>query len=299
MTRRILVPLDGSATAETVLPQAIAMARAGGDELLLLRLVTPNEASQSPFWKATMPAYLRSEWEEAALGRADVELRAVAERVRAAGLRATSEVRGADDAAEGIIARADEDGTIGLVAMATHGRSGPGRWVFGSVAAKVLQAVATPLLLVRVRGDSPAAMPVSYRELLVPLDGSEFAEQALAHARLVAGSTGAALTLLSVVGSAEDDAEAEIERATAAAYLERAAGPLRRDGLTVRTLVAAGAPAERILERAAEGRADLIVMATHGRSGWRRLWLGSVANKVVERAETPVLLVRPEVKEER
>jgi nucleotide-binding universal stress UspA family protein len=293
MTRRILVPLDGSPLAEAALPHAIAMARAGGDELLLLRAVTPTEASQSLFWKATVPAELRAEWEEATLERADVELRDVAERLRAEGLRVTTEVAAADDAAATVVARADQDTNIGLVVMATHGRGGVGRWVLGSVASKVLQAVATPLLLVRVHGARPAA-EVAYRTVLAPLDGSEFAEQALAEARLIAAS-GAELVLAAVTTDHEDAPLTESERVRAATYLDGIVARLRADRIAVRARVLAGSPAERILDAAEEEHADLIVMATHGRGGWRLLWLGSVASKVVEAAEAPVLLVRPRV----
>ncbi|HWQ13325.1 MAG TPA: universal stress protein [Roseiflexaceae bacterium] len=285
MTRRILVPLDGSPLAEAALPHAAALARAAGDELLLLRVVTPAETSQSLFWKATIPAELREEWEEATLERADIYLRDTAARLRGAGLRVTTEVSAADDAAEAIVARADQDPHIGLVAMATHGRGGLGRWVLGSVASKVLQAVATPLLLVRAREEAPPAAEVTYRTMLVPLDGSGFAELALAEARLLAAATGAELVLVAVVGEGEDATQA-------AAYLDEVATRLRADHLAVRTRVLAGSPAERLLEAADEEHADLIVMATHGRGGWRRLWLGSVASKVVEGATAPVLLVR-------
>jgi nucleotide-binding universal stress UspA family protein len=155
------------------------------------------------------------------------------------------------------------------------------------VAAKVLQAVATPLLLVRASDEEGTPARAPYRRLLVPLDGSAFAELALAEARLLASATGAELTLVAVA------ADHEAERAHAAAYLEGVAARLRGAGLAARAQVSIGEPAERILAACAEERADLIVMATHGRGGWRRLWLGSVASKVVERAGAPVLLVRP------
>jgi nucleotide-binding universal stress UspA family protein len=294
MTRTILVPLDGSTLAERALPHAAAMARASGDAMLLLRVVTPTEASQSLFWKATIPAELRDEWEQGTLQRANAYLRETAGRLRSGGVPAQSEVQPAEDAAEAIVARADQDTSVGLVVMATHGRGGAQAWVLGSVATKVLQAVVTPLLLVRAR-EEVAAAAVSYRTLLVPLDGSEFAEQALAEAQLLAAATGAELVLAAVTTEHEDTALVEDERAHAASYLDTVAARLRAAGLRVRERVVSGGPAERILDLCSEERADLIVMATHGRTGWQRLWLGSTASKVVERAGAPVLLVRPTV----
>lgn len=290
MTRRILIPLDGSPLAERALPHAEALARACGDGLALLRVVTPAESSQSLFWKTTIPAELRGEWEQAALQRADRELRDTAARLRAAGLSVDSEVIAADDAAQAIIERADRDGTVGLVLMASHGRGGLGRWVLGSVAAKVLQAVATPLMLVRPGADAAAAP--RYATALVPLDGSAFAEQALGEARLLASATGCAL-VLATVAAERDDAPAADAIAHAEAYLTEMAGELRADGLSARQRVLAGEPAEQILRAAEQERADMIVMATHGQGGWRALWIGSVASKVVEGASIPVLLVRP------
>lgn len=295
MTRHMLVALDGSELAEAALPHAVTVARASGDALLLLRIVTPAETSQSLFWKATVPAELREEWEQGTFQRANMYVRDTAARLRASGVPAEAEVLPADDAAAAIVARADRDTGVGLVIMATHGRGAARAWVLGSVAAKVLQAVTTPLLLVRAHGDTALAAEVSYRTLLVPLDGSGFAEQALAEAQLLAAATGAALVLVSVVAGHEDAALAEAERAHAADYLDVTAARLRGAGLEVRTQVLTGAPAERIFDVCAAERADLIVMATHGRSGWQRLWLGSVASKVVERAGAPVLLVRPSV----
>jgi hypothetical protein len=104
-------------------------------------------------------------------------LDAVAERLQALGIVVHTEVLAAGDVASAIVARAERDPGTSMIAMATHGRSGLGRWLLGSVAEKVLQAVPRPLLLVRARASMPA-MPidVSYRRILVPLDGSRFVD---------------------------------------------------------------------------------------------------------------------------
>lgn len=105
MTRRILVPLDGSVTAEAILPYVVSLARATNASLLLLRIVTPGEISQSLFWKTTIPAELRREWTEEALTRANVYLTSVAERLRARDLHVVFDVQPAEDAATAIVAR--------------------------------------------------------------------------------------------------------------------------------------------------------------------------------------------------
>ncbi|OLC59192.1 MAG: hypothetical protein AUH89_06500 [Ktedonobacter sp. 13_1_40CM_4_52_4] len=84
--------------------------------------------------------------------------------------------------------------------------------------------------------------------------------------------------------------QTETERRTG--YLEQRAEPLRKRGLVVQTHVATGHPAEEILHHSTQHQHTLIVMTTHGRGGLQRLFLGSVAMKVVQRAHVPVLLVR-------
>lgn len=144
-----------------------------------------------------------------------------------------------------------------------------------------------------------------YNTIIVPLDGSPFAEQALEQAERLALHTGTALVLFVVLpeadawqwnaeGSApmwfEDAKQMEVDGLKS--YLVEAAEKLRARGLQVRTEMATGDPAEEVLHTAEGRSSNLIVMATHGRSGVQRLWLGSVAIKVVRGSTRPVLLVR-------
>jgi len=143
-----------------------------------------------------------------------------------------------------------------------------------------------------------------YHKILVPLDGSGFAEAALPHARALALNAGAELALLRVVllprvdyqmseplmrQSVYNDTEAD-----AATYLENVAAELRAAGLRVTAEACTGPVVETILDYAESIHADLIVMSTHGRSGIARWFIGSVADKVVRAARLPVLLARPE-----
>jgi nucleotide-binding universal stress UspA family protein len=124
-------------------------------------------------------------------------------------------------------------------------------------------------------------------EVLVPLDGSELAEGILAH--VLPGLPGAGITLLRVVPA---DAPADA-RASAAAELEALARRIEaQGGGSVRTLIAAGTPADQIVAVAADLRPTLIACMTHGRSGFDRLVLGSVAEKLIRGAPVPVLAVR-------
>ncbi|MGE5618733.1 MAG: universal stress protein [Sphingomonadaceae bacterium] len=149
-----------------------------------------------------------------------------------------------------------------------------------------------------------------YHRILVPLDGSPLAEAALPHATAVARRFNASLILLQVVPTlptattvdtvAGAGAEAVIaleaieatERA-AVEYLEEVARRPELAGLHVEVEVVRGRPAREIVRRARDGKADLIVMSTHGRSGLGRLVFGSVADEVLRDAGVPILLIRP------
>jgi len=308
MQREILVPLDGSPLAETILPHAQLLAQNTGSAITLLSVVPILPVTNPMAGALGMEPFDEHDW-EADVARAHDYLLAVAARLEAQGLRVRA------DAVEGVPAAAILDyaarhPAVSTIAMATHGRSGPGRWVFGSVAEQVLHGAPIPLLLVRPqpgpRGpQTPAARP--YQTILVPLDGSSLAEQALAQATTLAGRAGAALLLVAAVpepdghvGRPGHDTQPRSRAAAARVaeagrletYLGRTTAHLRAQGLSAGTALPGGRAAEAILHAAETSGADLIVMASHGRSGLARLWLGSVAARVVQGATRPVLLVR-------
>lgn len=160
-----------------------------------------------------------------------------------------------------------------------------------------------------------------YQKIMVTLDGSELADVALPHASTVAKSAGAAVVVMQVIDSvaqimsqlapatiepmASGAMTAELaeelvagQRAEAQANVDKAKARLEADGVAnVTTLIAEGRPGEAIVDAAAEQGCDLIVIATHGRSGFGRVLLGSVAEHVARHAEhAGVLLVRAQKK---
>lgn len=300
MDHQILVPLDGSERAAMVLPHVATLARALGRGLALLRVMPTAGTLEHMVWP-TGVALANPVGLEAALATARAALRAAAAPWQVAGLPVSYEVR-AGDPAEEILAAAQRP-AIDLIAMSTHGRGGVGRWLLGSVAERVLAAAPVPLLLVRAPAPDSAPLPAAYRTILVPLDGSACAELALGEAAALARATGAGLRLLTVTISAEMVAmagmealwltgEFEKQERELAAALAATARRLAATGLAVETALVAGDPATEILAASAREHADLIMMSTHGRRGWDRWLLGSVALKVVRHAHTPVLLVR-------
>ena len=143
-----------------------------------------------------------------------------------------------------------------------------------------------------------------FRSILVPLDGHTFAEQALPVGRSLARRSGATLHLVTVqppfnplVFASDVAATAEqIQEDTARAmraYVDGAAATARCDELTVESALLHGPPVDRLAAYVRDRQIDLVVMTTHGRSGLSRLWLGSVADRLLRRLEIPVLLLRP------
>lgn len=249
---RVLVPLDGSPLALGIVGVVTRLLRGTAAELTLLRVVGPRSAAQYD----PMPGV------ELAMGR---QLREVQERL-SPGLTARLQlVRG--DPAEEIVRCARESGHD-LVAMSTHGRAGLERWLRGSVAEGVLRTCDLPLLLANPLGVEPRP-DARLAEVLVPLDGSARSARALPLAVRVADAHAARVTTL---------------------HVDEAAGAHHPDGLTADTRRAQGDVVETILRHAEH--ADLLVMATHGRSGASRWWTGSVTEEVLHRARRPLLVVR-------
>ena len=195
-----------------------------------------------------------------------------------------------------------------LIVMSTHGRSGFRRLALGSVAERVLHNATIPLLLVREGAALHTTNPIEH--LLVPLDGSSFAERSIPLAVELSTQTGATLTMLRVVQDldvqnkqiifkSEEAAEEAVTqwKLLATRYLDELAKGIKAEGVKVSSMVLSGDPENLIGTIAETLPADLIVMSTHGRSGVSRWVYGSVANKVLRTASCPVLLVRNEVDE--
>jgi nucleotide-binding universal stress UspA family protein len=141
-----------------------------------------------------------------------------------------------------------------------------------------------------------------FKKILVPLDGSSFAEEALPHARELAECGGAEIVLARVDEPYEPPpgifvpatAIPEVVRLSAGEYLEQLVSRLRLAGFKVESVVLDGKVADALLKYAREEGVDLIVMSTHGRTGISRLLMGSVAEQIVHGAHCPVLLMRPQ-----
>ncbi|MBR1268726.1 universal stress protein [Bradyrhizobium sp. AUGA SZCCT0222] len=141
-----------------------------------------------------------------------------------------------------------------------------------------------------------------YRHILIPTDGSELAQRGLAHGLVLAKSLGAKISVIFVVepfsemtGRFQEAVAryAELRKEQATGALEHAATGAKEAGVSCETIqVENGQPYQAIIGAAEEKGCDLIVMSSHGRSGFSMLLIGSVTNKVLTHAKTPVLVYR-------
>jgi nucleotide-binding universal stress UspA family protein len=302
MYRKVLIPLDGSPFAERILPHIERLISSQQTEFILLSVVEPTSYVISPRTMTVMEAFDTTHLRQ----NAEVYLRQVKGELREMGLRVHEHVI-EGDVASAICDVADTQ-DADLIAMTTHGRSGMGRWAFGSIADRVIRTASQPIFLVRGTAEVPSTDAI--RRILVPLDGSELAERVLPQAQALVTEKGAELLLVRAVEPLTDWEVAEIyanwesiddvysHRQTAAErYLEQVQEQLRAASVPSTIVVNEGHPAKMILDTAEAENVDLIVMSTHGRSGLARWVYGSIADKVLHGTTRPLLLIRarPEV----
>lgn len=297
MLQRILVGLDGSPLAESILAYVGALAKGLDAEVTLLHVVPLSPSLQKgEFYRFLGPLIQQEEI------HAYEYLRRVTQQLVDAGIKVQSRVTRGEVAAE-ILRTAQQDG-MELIALATHGRSGLQRWFYGSVAEKVLHTTQTPLLLIRP-GEEEATLPQGLSQIVVPLDGSPLAEIALPVAKTLAARLKVPLVLVRVVeivslsfidpaGTAGVNYQAILDSLQAASdtYLNQLAATVHSKEVNVQTATPMGLPADKIVGYAHDHPGSLVVMATHGRTGFTNLALGSVARRVVQHGNTPTLIVR-------
>lgn len=280
----VLVPLDGSPRAEAVLPTAVKVAQSTGAALVLAHVT-----SGMTWAFAAETGLTTSGHYDEMLAAEDRAAGRYLEQIQA-GLppdvsSATCHVRG--DASATLLTLIERQ-AIDLVIMTTHGYTGLRRFSLGSVADRVARAGMAPVLLLRSFDHQVAAG--SLEHVLIPLDGSELAEAAIAVVEPMVGPLIRHVTLVRVMGANERDATAAQEALHALQDKLREAWST--DGCSVDASLLRGQPALEIVAQALK-RGAFIAMATRGQTGWTRWTLGSVADRVLEGARTPLLLVNP------
>jgi nucleotide-binding universal stress UspA family protein len=286
MVKRILVPLDDSARAYEALALARALALECHATLTLLRVEPWGSPGDS-------------------VRKDHVDLDTQVERLRAEGLDARAVVL-FDEPEDGITTTALLE-EADLVALAPQVREGFDALMHPSVTARMLSRSPAPLLIVPDSMPYVAAAPLLVdptARILVPLDGSQRAEQALILAMDLARTFDREMLLARAAPPPTHIAvqpevyvpTSELASSTqqeAVRYLETAAAQVKEAGLRVRRVMLMGPPALDLTALIAKAHVGLVVMSTHGRTGAARMLLGSVARHLIYHATTPLIVLPP------
>jgi len=295
--RRILVPLDGSTFAEHALPYAMRIAAQAEARLDLVHVHDPHDEPE------------RLEGAEAARSQGEQRARDYLESIGKR-LNPISPVPIDVTLLQGRVADCVSDHAqatnIDLIALTTHGRGPLSRFWLGSTTDELIRRTTIPLLVIRPTEDEhDLAHEPPLKKVLIPLDGSAFAEQILEPAASLGTVMNAEYELLRIVRPAYDpgpdpffspplhvpNEEAE---ALAREYLDQVRDRLsKRVNTRIEMNAYSDANTAQAITDIGNARFDLIALATHGRSGLSRIILGSVADKVIRGAKVPILVYRP------
>ena len=308
---KIIVPLDGSELSAQALPAASVMTRATGAPITLLR-----SFDSVPDWQADAgQGRFRGSMAVAEHERIAALLRAERSGLESRGVNVRIGVMAFEGKAHNAIIDFAERDPDALIVMSTHGRGGLSRMLMGSVTAKVVRAVINPTLIVRCSERDCPVVPRYFENVIVPLDGSRFAELALPIAQDLASAFGSRLTLVRTTPDSEYfrvNAEwatgqgSEEARyydpnrlstrlsETAKEYLWKQADMLsaRFPAMDLEAIHELASPSETVVGLTRKMDNSLVVMASHGRRGIGRALLGSVADHIVRHSQAPTLLVR-------
>jgi nucleotide-binding universal stress UspA family protein len=309
MIRKVLVPVDGSDTSRTILRWATGLARSSGASIVLLSVVDPEditflEAASAPISDGSdTPDKVLSE----IVAKTKTSLEDAVAEVEQQGVEATLRVVSGSPA-EKIVSEAESIG-VDLIAMATRRESALARGVLGSVTDRVLHSTGIPLLALQPEEASAASEGGLVRRIVVPLDGSELAENAVPLAVSIAKVTGAKLDYLRLVrlpiygvdmggvgyGSVHyaETLDTEVLEKEASEYLTAYVENAESAGVKAQAIVGVGNAALRIVDEVGGEPGTIVVMATRGAGGLKRWVVGSVADKVVRSAHVPVLVIPP------
>lgn len=297
MFNSILVPLDGSELAECALPHAVAIARSFGAEITLLRLLESNRAN------ASAPIFDQLNWQ---INKTQVAIYLEKKKAQCqeAGLQARIAVL-EGLVAEGITEYAQNQG-MKLIVLSSHGQSGLTQWGISSVSQKIILSAPTSVLIVRAHQQTSEASPL-YRRILVPLDGSQRAENVLPIITQLAHIHQSQIHLVQVVQTPEmvrqmppvyediilSDRMVARNRAEAVRYLEQVQARSYLEGIAVQTHLMTSENAAVELHRVVEQeQIELVTLSAHGHSGNHQWPYGNIVNNFILYSKVPLLIVQ-------
>jgi nucleotide-binding universal stress UspA family protein len=286
MYNHILFPTDGSDPAESVLEYALQIVSEHEATIHILNVADTGRDSITNI-RGKVIDVLEEE------GQRIVD--DAAQRARDRNVSVISEVLQGDPYKT--IVDYSEQSDIDCIVMPTHGRRGVQRFLLGSVTERVINTASVPVIAVNPDRDRPLTYPP--QRILIPTDGSQGAELALAEGIDVANATGATLHLLHVVetGSLGPDARSVLRESEltgrANEIVTEATGKAEEHSIDpVISVIEHGSPSKVIRDYIAENEIDLAVLGTHGQTDFSRYVMGGVSAKLVRTSPVPVMWVR-------
>jgi nucleotide-binding universal stress UspA family protein len=275
---KILVCTDASPDSEGAIAAALQLSKTTGSKLFLLEVIyfLAGYELQSP--DTLTPPMVNLELMQAQETAVKERLEKQKAEAIQQGLSLETRTRTSSSAYEGImeeVAELQPD----VIVMGRHGYTGLTRLLMGSVTARVIGHSPCHVLVV------PQGVSLSFERLLVACDGSPFSEAAWQEALTLSKTMGSAITAVSVAAD-----ERDIPGATKVVRTLEAAAEAQ--GLTLDTMILTGRPDESIVKAAEFKGSSLIIVGSHGRTGLKRLLMGSVAERVIGNAKCPVLVVK-------
>ncbi len=276
--KKILVCTDGSPESRGAVTAALELARSAGSKVYLLEVISfmPGYELQTPDLLPPPPINLEVQAVQEAAVRE--RLKAWQDEAASQGVDLEPRVRIASSAYEGILEEVEAVAPDWIV-MGRHGLTGLARLLMGSVTARVIGYSPVNVLVV------PQEATLSFRRLLAACDDSPYSAAAWKEALNIAKRMGSVLIGVSVAAG-----EAEIQAAMQ--VTARMAAEAAGQGIPLETIVPRGKPYEAIVKTAQAKEADLVVLGSHGRTGLKKLLMGSVAERVIGQAPCAVLVVK-------
>jgi nucleotide-binding universal stress UspA family protein len=293
----ILVPLDGSQLAECVLPHSAAIARSFDAEVTLLRMLEKHQAGASGQLFDLVNWQISKTKAALYLEKTKTHFQELGLRVHAAVLEGL--------VAEGIAEYALNQG-MKLVVLSSHGRNGVTQWGISSITQKIILSAQTSLLIVRAHASYESEIPV-YQRILVPLDGSQRAENVLPIITQLAQIHRSQIHLVQVIQTPEmarqmpptpEDIDLSNRvvarnREEAERYLEQVKSRSVLEGIPIQTHLVTGDNAAVELHRVTEQEhIDMVALSAHGYSGNHQWPYGSIVNNFILYGKAPLLIVQ-------
>ncbi len=265
---RILLCTDCSEYSEGAVREAISIAKSCKSKLYVISVVEAN-----PEFEAYAPGLVEKIEKDTRR-----HLEGIKERAEKDGVTCETITHEGEDPYRYIVKEASGL-KADLIVMGRHGRTGLKRLMMGSVTARVIGHSECNVLVV------PRAAELTCRKILIATDGSEFSDKAVREALNIASACGSEVVIVSVASSDSEVREAE-------GFVREAGEKAEKKGLKVTTGTPVGTVYEKIIDVAEKEKVDLIIVGSHGRTGLKRLLMGSVAERVIGHAPCTVLVVK-------